>query len=153
MGSDSDIKVMDEAASILKEFGVPYERIITSAHRSPDKTIEFARNAEKRGVQIIIVGTGYAAHLAGVIAANTTLPVIGVPLAASALKGIDSLLSIVQMPKGIPVAAVALGEAGAGNAALLAIQILALNDSALKERLDEYRRKMTESILKKDELV
>src|SRR3989441_7246184 len=123
MGSDSDPPVMEEALKILEEFGVAYEVDITSAHRTPDVTAEHARSAEKRGFGAIILGAGHAAHLAGVVAAHTTLPVIGVPLASSALQGLDSLLSTVQMPGGVPVATMAIGKSGAINAAIFAAQI------------------------------
>lgn len=146
MGSDSDLEVMKGAAEVLKEFGVGYEMQITSAHRAPDRTAEYARGAAGRGVKVIIAGAGYAAHLAGVIAANTILPVIGVPLEASSLDGMDALLATVQMPAGIPVATVTVGKAGAKNAALLAVEILALSDDRLSARLKEYRKEMAEKV-------
>src|SRR3990167_7597400 len=120
MGSDSDLAVMEEAAKILKDFGIPYEMTVSSAHRTPKKTSEYARSAEGRGIKVIIAGAGSAAHLAGFIAAETTLPVIGVPIDSSPLKGLDSLLSTVQMPAGVPVAAMAIGNAGAKNAGIFA---------------------------------
>lgn len=138
MGSDSDFPVMEEAAKILTEFQVPYEISISSAHRSPDRTAEFARRAEGRGVEVIIAGAGGAAHLAGVVAAHTILPVIGVPM-ESGFMGLDSLLSTVQMPAGVPVATVAIGKAGARNAGILAIQILSGKHRALKKSLVRYK--------------
>src|SRR3990172_2723502 len=122
MGSDSDLAVMDEAAKVLELFDVPYEMTVSSAHRAPDRTLKIAETAEKRGIKVIIAGAGYAAHLAGFIAAKTTLPVIGVPIDSSALKGLDSLLSTVQMPAGVPVATVAIGKAGAKNTRIFTVQ-------------------------------
>lgn len=150
IGSDSDLEVMKSAEEVLKEFGVGSEIVISSAHRSPEKTEKYAKEAEGKGIKVLIAGAGYAAHLAGVIAANTTLPVIGVPLNASSLGGLDSLLSMVQMPAGIPVATVTIGKAGAKNAALLAVQMLALSDEGLTAKLKEYRTKMAEKIEEKD---
>jgi len=138
MGSDSDLAVMEECAKILSEFEVPYEMTVSSAHRSPDRTAQYARSAEERGIEVIIAGAGGAAHLAGVIAAHTILPVIGVPM-ESGLLGFDSLLSTVQMPAGVPVATVAIGKAGARNAGLLAVQILAGKRPELKASLRRYR--------------
>jgi len=138
MGSDSDLPVMGEAVKILKEFGVPYELVLASAHRSPGRTARLAAEAAGRGVRVIIAGAGAAAHLAGVIAAHTSLPVIGVPIDATPLQGLDALLSTVQMPGGVPVAAMAVGRPGAKNAALFAVRILALTDGALKVRLESY---------------
>jgi len=132
---------MLKGAGILKQFKIPYEMTVSSAHRNPEKTKKLAQNAEKRGVKVIIAGAGMAAHLPGVIASYTNLPVIGVPLSASSLSGLDSLLSIVQMPSGVPVATMAVGEAGAKNAAILAIQILALSDKNLKGSLKEFRKR------------
>jgi len=146
MGSDSDLEVMNEAAKALEQFGIAYEIDILSAHRSPRRTSEFARGAAGRGIKIIIAGAGGAAHLAGVIAAETILPVIGVPIAATSLNGLDSLLAIVQMPAGIPVATVAIGKPGASNAGILAAQMLALSDSALSGKLEEHKRKLAESV-------
>jgi len=153
LGSDSDLPVMKEAASILEEFQVPHELFLASAHRSPKRTTEFAEGAARRGVKVIIVGAGMAAHLAGVIASQTLLPVIGVPLdsSASPFNGFDALLSTVQMPGGIPVATMAIGKAGARNAALMAIRILALEDTNLREGLDDYREKMARKIEKGQE--
>jgi len=150
MGSDSDLPVMKEAAAILTEFEVPHELFLTSAHRSPERTSLFAGEAAGRGIKVIIVGAGMAAHLAGVIASQTSLPVIGVPLdsSASSLHGFDALLSTMQMPGGVPVATMAIGKAGAKNAALMAVRILALDDEGLRRKLDVYTRKMAENIEK-----
>ncbi len=147
MGSKSDADLMGEAARVLEEFGVPHETKVLSAHRTPQETSEYAQSAESRGIQALIAGAGYAAHLAGALAAHCTLPIIGVPLDASSLKGLDSLLSTVQMPKGIPVACMGIGKAGAINAALFAVQILARSDPALAQKLKEYREKMRQDIL------
>ena len=149
MGSDSDLEIMREAGKALEEFGIAYEMDVTSAHRSPDRTAEFARGARERGIRVIIAGAGGAAHLPGMVASMTTLPVLGVPVPSRALKGLDSLLSIVQMPGGVPVATFAIGEAGAKNAALHAAAILALSDAGLKKRLDAWRAKQTRSVAKK----
>lgn len=149
MGSESDFKIMEEAVRVLREFGIPYEIDVTSAHRSPEVTARLARDAEKRGIGAIILGAGHAAHLAGVVAAHTTLPVIGVPLGGSPLQGFDSLLSTVQMPPGVPVATVGVGPMGARNAGHLAAAILALSDRALRERLKRQRRRMTRQVLAK----
>ena len=150
MGSKSDIDIMNEAVEVLKEFQIPYELRIISAHRTPDKAHEFGRSAESRGIKIIIAGVGKAAHLAGVLASLTTLPIIGVPMPTSDLGGLDSLLSTVQMPGGIPVATTAIGKAGAKNAGLIAVSILALTDSRLKTSLTAYRQKMREQVEKDD---
>src|SRR3954470_10197827 len=139
MGSDSDLEIMREAGKALDGFGIAYEMDIASAHRSPARTAEFARGAAARGVRVIIAGAGGAAHLAGVIAAESTLPVIGVPIPSTSLQGLDSLLSIVQMPAGIPVATVAIGKPGASNAGILAAQMLALGDAALAKKLAEHK--------------
>ncbi len=144
MGSKSDAEVMGEAAKILEEFEVPYDMKVLSAHRDPQRTSAYARSAESRGIQALIAGAGFAAHLAGSLAANCTLPIIGVPLDSSALKGWDSLLSTVQMPKGIPVACMSIGKAGAINAALFAIQILSRSEPALAQKLKEHREKMVQ---------
>ena len=141
MGSKKDQEVMMKGAKILEEFKIPYQIEVSSAHRNPEKTKKLAQNAEKRGVKVIIAGAGMAAHLPGVVASYTNLPVIGVPLNASALSGLDSLFSIVQMPSGIPVATMAIGEAGAKNAAILAIRILALFDEKLKKKLEKFKSK------------
>ena len=144
MGSKQDAEVMGEAAKILEEFEVPYDMKVLSAHRDPQRTSAYARSAESRGIQALIAGAGFAAHLAGSLAANCTLPIIGVPLDSSALKGWDSLLSTVQMPKGIPVACMSIGKAGAINAALFAIQILSRSEPALAQKLKEHREKMVQ---------
>jgi len=151
MGSDSDLPVMEEAVKILTEFAVPHELYLTSAHRTPERTTAFARSAAKRGVRIVIVGAGAAAHLAGVIASQTLLPVIGVPIDATSLKGMDALLATVQMPGGIPVATMAIGKAGAKNAALFAVRILALEDAGLQKKLQVYIRKMASDVERKHE--
>lgn len=150
MGSKTDLEVMSEAAKVLRKFGVTYELRVISAHRTPDKAHEFGRSVKHRGIRTIIAGAGKAAHLAGVLASLTTLPVIGVPMTTSDLGGMDSLLSTVQMPGGIPVAATAIGKAGAVNAALLAIAILALSDPVLDVKLSEYRDEMAETVEKDD---
>lgn len=149
MGSDSDLEVMREAAKALDEFGIAYELDITSAHRSPARTSDFARQAAARGIKVIIAGAGGAAHLAGVIAAETTLPVIGVPMPSSSLQGLDALLATVQMPAGIPVATLAIGKAGATNAGILAAQILALSDPAIAKRLAAHKEKLARSVEEK----
>lgn len=146
MGSDSDLDVMNEAARALAGFEIPYEIDITSAHRSPARTSEYARGAAGRGIRVIIAGAGGAAHLAGVIAAETTLPVIAVPIAATPLNGLDSLLAMVQMPAGIPVATVAIGKPGATNAGILAAQMLAIADPAVARKLEEHKRKLAEGV-------
>lgn len=148
MGSDSDLTVMKEAADILQEFGVAHAVTVCSAHRLPEETADYARGARERGIKVIIAGAGGAAHLPGVIAAFTTLPVIGVPIKTGALAGVDSLYSIVQMPKGIPVAAVAIN--GSANAALLAVEMLALSDPVLTARLADYRARMAAGVVAKD---
>ena len=148
MGSDSDAGVMQQAADALDEFGVPWEMRVLSAHRTPDATLEYSRSAVARGIDVIIAGAGGAAHLPGVIAATTTVPVIGVPIALKNLDGLDSLLSIVQMPKGIPVATVAVD--GARNAGLLAVRILALGTPELRAKLDEFVSRMGDEVRRKD---
>lgn len=148
MGSDSDLPVVQKAVETLKAFGVPYETHIYSAHRTPDAAAEFAASARENGFGAIIAAAGMAAHLAGAIAARTTLPVIGIPCKSADLNGIDALLSTVQMPSGIPVATVAIG--GATNAALLAVQILAVTDADLQKKLDEKRKADEKAVLKKD---
>ena len=147
MGSKSDWPVMQLAGNTLTQLGVANESRVISAHRAPDALFDYVSRAESRGLRVIIAGAGGAAHLPGVIAAKTPLPVLGVPMQSKALQGLDSLLSIVQMPAGIPVAALAIGEAGSVNAALLAAAILALSDAEVKKRLEEYRRKQTEKVL------
>jgi len=149
MGSDSDLEIMHEAAKALTGFDIGYEIDVTSAHRSPQRTAQFAQNASARGIRVIIAGAGGAAHLAGVIAAHTTLPVIGVPIPSTSLNGLDSLLSTVQMPAGIPVATVAIGKAGATNAGILAAQILAVADRKLAEKLDAYKEKLAAGVEEK----
>ena len=146
MGSQSDWATMKRAADILEELQVPFETKIVSAHRTPKRLYDYASGAKDRGLDVIIAGAGGAAHLPGMAAAMTTLPVIGVPVASKALDGMDSLLSIVQMPAGVPVATVAIGEAGAANAGLLAASILALSDAALAARLDAWRQEKTDSV-------
>jgi 5-(carboxyamino)imidazole ribonucleotide mutase len=147
MGSDSDISVMEEALQVFDAFGITYEVNVLSAHRSPDATSTYARSAAERGLKVLIAGAGWAAHLAGVVAAETTLPVIGVPIDSSALSGLDAMLSTVQMPPGIPVATMAIGKGGARNAAIFAVQILSVADSSLVEKLKDHKRKMSEDVL------
>lgn len=147
MGSKSDLPVMEETCKLLKEFDVPYEVRVLSAHRTPVEAHDYATSLKERGVKVCVAAAGGAAHLAGVIAGNTTLPVIGVPIQTSALGGMDSLLSTVQMPKGIPVATVAIGKAGAGNAAILATQILALSDAKYANAMVQYKKSMAEKVL------
>ena len=149
MGSDSDLEIMREAGKILDEFGIAYEMDVTSAHRSPDRTAEFARNARVNGLRVIIAGAGGAAHLAGVIAAHTTLPVIGVPIPSTSLQGMDSLLATVQMPAGIPVATVAIGKPGATNAGILAAQMIGLADAEVAKKLDAYKGKLAKGVEEK----
>jgi 5-(carboxyamino)imidazole ribonucleotide mutase len=146
MGSKSDFPTMENTCKILDEFKVPFETKIVSAHRTPDRLVKFAKNAKENGIQIIIAGAGGAAHLPGMVAAMTEIPVLGVPIKSKSLDGIDSLLSIAQMPYGIPVGTLAIGEAGAKNSALLAIAILALNDATLAKKLAEFRKKQTASV-------
>ncbi len=146
MGSQSDWSTMRRAAEILDELAVAYEARIVSAHRTPERLYEFARTARELGFKVVVAGAGGAAHLPGMVAAMTTLPVLGVPVRSSALNGQDSLLSIVQMPAGVPVGTLAIGEAGATNAGLLAAQILALNDPALSERLEDWRHRRTAAV-------
>ena len=147
MGSDSDWPVMQAAAVILKEFGVPFEARVVSAHRTPDLLFDYAASAVDRDLQAIIAGAGGAAHLPGMLAAKTTVPVLGVPVPSKHLSGQDSLYSIVQMPKGIPVATFAIGEAGAANAALFAVAMLANHDQKLSEKLDAFRRAQSDKVL------
>lgn len=149
MGSDSDLHIMQEALTILDAFGIPNELYLSSAHRAPERTTAYAVGAAARGVRIIIAGAGAAAHLAGVIASQTTLPVIGVPIAATSLGGLDALLSTLQMPGGIPVATMAIGKAGAKNAALMAVRILALTDKTLSKKMDGYVENMAKEIEEK----
>src|SRR2546430_8740865 len=153
MGSDSDLPIMLEAAKVLKQFEVPYEIGVYSAHRSPHRTAEYVRTARDRGLKLIIAGAGSAAHLAGVAAAETTLPVIGVPIDSSALAGFDALLSTVQMPPGVPVATMGVGKSGAANAGILAVQILAVADEKLTKRLMEYKEQLEKSVAEKSKKV
>lgn len=146
MGSQSDWPTMHHAAEILESFGIPYSAQIVSAHRTPDRMVEFAKSAKSHGFQVVIAGAGGAAHLPGMVAAMTPLPVFGVPIESKALSGQDSLLSIVQMPAGVPVGTLAIGRAGAVNAALLAVAVLALNNPELAERLDTYRQQQTDAV-------
>ncbi len=148
MGSKSDKEIMEEAAKVLKEFGIPYEMTVASAHRSPKRTAEYASSAIERGIEVIIAGAGGAAHLAGVIASETILPVIGVPIDSSPLNGLDSLLSTVQMPGGIPVATMAIGKAGSKNAGIFAAQILGLKYPEILEKLTHYRKKLADDVAK-----
>jgi 5-(carboxyamino)imidazole ribonucleotide mutase len=150
MGSDTDLPVMSEAARTLEKFGIPYEMEVTSAHRSPQRTHEYASSAVARGLRCIIVGAGGAAHLAGVVAALTTLPVIAIPMATTALNGMDSLLSIVQMPAGIPVATMAIGKPGAVNAAILAAQIIGIADAEIREKLTAHKEELAQSVSEKN---
>jgi phosphoribosylaminoimidazole carboxylase PurE protein len=150
MGSDSDLEVMREAAKVLDECGVESEIRILSAHRSPEDAAKFARAARKKGVKVIIAGAGGAAHLAGVVASLTTIPVIGVPMETKELKGIDSLFSTVQMPSGVPVATVTIGKAGARNAGILALEILSLGDKRIEKKLDEHKKRLAEGVRAKD---
>lgn len=149
MGSDSDLDIMREAAKVLEEFGIVYEIDVTSAHRSPERTAEYARKAAGRGIRVIIAGAGGAAHLAGVIAAHTTLPVIGVPIPSTSLNGLDSLLATVQMPAGIPVATVAIGKPGATNAGILAAQILGLSSAAVEKKLLAHKEQLANGVEEK----
>jgi 5-(carboxyamino)imidazole ribonucleotide mutase len=148
MGSKSDWPTMEHAAKVLEEFGIEYEAEVVSAHRTPDKMMLYAENAKKRGLNLIIAGAGGAAHLPGMVAAKTTLPVLGVPVRSKALDGLDSLLSIAQMPAGIPVATFAVGDAGAKNAGLFAVSVLALEDKVLARKLQSFRSSLTKSVLK-----
>lgn len=146
MGSDSDYAIMSEASKILDQFGVENEVLVTSAHRTPARTRKYVDQARKRGIKVLIAGAGAAAHLAGVIAAETILPVIGVPIGSSPLQGFDSLLSTAQMPGGVSVATMAIGKAGAKNAGILAVQILALSDARLSKKLDQYKKDMAKQV-------
>ena len=153
MGSDSDLGVMQEATKVLKQFEVAYEIGVYSAHRSPHRTLEYVKSARDRGLRVIIAGAGSSAHLAGVTAAETTLPVIGVPIDSSPLSGLDSLLSTVQMPPGVPVATMGVGKSGATNAAFFAIQILALGDEKLARKLAEYKEQLEKAVAEKSRKV
>lgn len=148
MGSDSDLEIMREAAKALDGFGIAWEMDVTSAHRSPERTMKFAREAAARGIKVIIAGAGGAAHLAGVIAAETTLPVLGVPI-PSVLNGLDSLLATVQMPAGIPVATLAIGKAGATNAGILAAQIIATADASIAKKMEDHKKKLAAGVEEK----
>lgn len=147
MGSDSDLPIVEEALQVLDEFGVSYEVKILSAHRSPDQTSAYAKSAAERGLRVILAAAGWAAHLGGVLAAETILPVIGIPVNSSPLQGLDALLATVQMPPGIPVATMAIGKGGAHNAALFAIQVLALQEPQLRDRLKQFKLRMAEDIV------
>lgn len=149
MGSDSDLGVMEETTAVLKKFDISFELTVASAHRSPKRAAEFASSARERGIKVIIAGAGHAAHLAGALAAYTTLPVIGVPIDSSCLQGFDSLLSTVQMPPGIPVATVAIGKPGARNAGVLATQILAISNPELTRKLEDFKSEMALQVEKK----
>lgn len=150
MGSKSDYETLASAVEILREFGVPCEAKIVSAHRTPDLLFDFAEKAESRGLRVIIAGAGGAAHLPGMMAAKTLVPVLGVPIPATMLQGVDSLLSIVQMPRGVPVGTLAIGKPGAANAALLAIEILATTDAALRDKLRAWRSARTKEVLEQE---
>ncbi len=151
MGSDNDFEIMEKAYEVLKEFGVESEVIVASAHRTPYRALQYAEEAKDKGIKVIIAGAGAAAHLGGVLAAVTTLPVIGVPIDATPLRGVDSLYSIVQMPSGVPVASVAIN--GAKNAGLLALQILALSDEKIAEKMDQFKKDMAEEVMQKSDRV
>lgn len=149
MGSDSDYSVMEETSQILDRLGVPHDVLVASAHRSPDRTRNYTKNAKRRGIKILIAGAGGAAHLAGMLAAESTLPIIGVPIDSTSLSGLDSLLSTAQMPGGVPVATMAIGKPGARNAGILAAQILALNDENLNSRLLKYKKEQAKEVERK----
>lgn len=149
MGSDSDFTIMEEASKVLEQFNVDHEVLVTSAHRSPERTRKYVQGAKRRGIKLMIAGAGAAAHLAGVVAAETQLPVIGVPIDSSPLKGLDALLSTVQMPGGVPVATVSIGKAGAKNAGLLAVQILAISDNKLAGQLTKYKKDQAKAVAQK----
>ncbi|MDY6863683.1 MAG: 5-(carboxyamino)imidazole ribonucleotide mutase [Thermodesulfobacteriota bacterium] len=153
LGSDSDLEVMEECSKLLKYFSIPHELVISSAHRSPERTINIAKDAKNRGWEVIIVGAGGAAHLGGVVAAHSSLPVIGVPIDSTTLKGIDSLLSIAQMPGGVPVATMAIGKPGAKNAAIFAAQIIALKNDEIRDKLNRYKKDLACGVLEKDKKV
>ena len=153
MGSASDMPIMEEAIKMLKELKIGFEVVVTSAHRSPERTSLFARSASDQGIEVIIAGAGHAAHLAGVIASNTCLPIIGVPIDSSSLNGLDALLSTVQMPAGVPVATMAIGKAGAKNAALFAAQILANKYSEIKKEIEDYRKRLLAELEEKSKKI
>ena len=152
MGSQSDWSTMKNTVDVIDSFNIPYELNIVSAHRTPNRLYEYAKQAEAKGIKVIIAGAGGAAHLPGMIASLTTLPVLGVPILSEAMKGMDSLLSIVQMPSGVPVGTLAIGKSGATNAGLLSLQILAINDQVLAKKIKNYRAKQTDSVLEKPEI-
>ena len=152
MGRQSDWSTMKNTVDVIDSFNIPYELNIVSAHRTPNRLYEYAKQAEAKGIKVIIAGAGGAAHLPGMIASLTTLPVLGVPILSEAMKGMDSLLSIVQMPSGVPVGTLAIGKSGATNAGLLSLQILAINDQALAKKIKNYRAKQTDSVLEKPEI-
>ena len=152
MGSQSDWSTMKNTVDVIDSFNIPYELNIVSAHRTPNRLYEYAKQAEAKGIKVIIAGAGGAAHLPGMIASLTTLPVLGVPILSEAMKGMDSLLSIVQMPSGVPVGTLAIGKSGATNAGLLSLQILAINDQTLAKKIKNYRAKQTDSVLEKPEI-
>ena len=152
MGSQSDWSTMKNTVDVIGSFNIPYELNIVSAHRTPNRLYEYAKQAEAKGIKVIIAGAGGAAHLPGMIASLTTLPVLGVPILSEAMKGMDSLLSIVQMPSGVPVGTLAIGQSGATNAGLLSLQILAINDQVLAKKIKNYRAKQTDSVLEKPEI-
>jgi phosphoribosylaminoimidazole carboxylase PurE protein len=153
MGSASDMPIMEEAIKMLKELKIGFEVMVTSAHRSPERTSQYARSASDQGIEVIIAGAGHAAHLAGVIASNTCLPIIGVPIDSSSLNGLDALLSTVQMPPGVPVATMAIGKAGAKNAALFAAQILANKYSEIKKEIEDYRKRLLAELEEKSKKI
>ena len=151
MGSDNDYAVMAETGKVLKQFAVPFEMIVSSAHRTPERTSEYVRSARERGIRVLIAGAGAAAHLAGVVAADTTLPVVAVPIDATSLQGLDALLAMVQMPAGIPVATMAIGAAGARNAGIFAVQMLSVCDAELAVKLVEFKEEMARGVVQKSE--
>ena len=153
MGSDSDLPVMQEAEKIFDDFSISYKIAVASAHRTPERVIKFVKEAERMGAEVIIAGAGMSAHLAGIVAAHTILPVLGVPLSSSSLDGLDALLSTVQMPPGIPVGTMAIGKPGAKNSALFALKIMALKDKRIKDRIKKFRMKMKREVEKKDNLI
>lgn len=153
MGSDNDYSIMVETAKVLKQFEIPFEMIVSSAHRTPERTAEYVGAAQERGMKVIVAGAGAAAHLAGVVAAETCLPVIAVPIDATSLKGLDALLAMVQMPAGIPVATMAIGAAGARNAGIYAAQILSTGDETLVAKLKQFKQEMAAGVLKKSDRV
>ncbi|MDT8420021.1 MAG: 5-(carboxyamino)imidazole ribonucleotide mutase [Desulfuromonadales bacterium] len=153
MGSDNDYEIMIEAAKVLKQFEIPFEMIVSSAHRTPERTAKYVSEARERGIRVLIAGAGAAAHLAGVVAAETTLPVVAVPIDATSLQGLDALLAMVQMPAGIPVATMAIGPAGARNAGIFSAQILATADPQIAEKLVAFKQDMASGVIKKSEKI